>query len=178
MPYAPSVFKKSLLAALVMGAAFAYAQAVQAAGGDSDDPPNRCKTGYVWSASKGKCVKVNSSIDDEELYEQGEKLALHGYYEDAIEVLKASKNQNDPRVLNYIGYSFRKLGQLDKGIRYYAKALAIDPDYVRAREYLGEGYVAAGKLDEARQQLSEIERRCGTGCEEYQQLARVIAEAG
>lgn len=185
MSNARSVSAKASLVALAMtmSAMFAPAQFAQAAGGgggggETGDPPNRCPSGYVWSVSKGKCVKLSSSIDDEDLYRQGEKLALHGYYERAIEVLKASSNQNDPRVLNYIGYSFRKLGQLDKGIRYYAKALAIDPDYMRAREYLGEGYVAAGKLAAARVQLSEIKKRCGVGYEEYQQLALVITKAG
>ncbi len=172
-----SVRTFAIALALSVSALFAFVQFANAAGGDSD-PPKSCPSGYVWSNSKGKCVRINSSVDDEELYDQGEKLALHGYYERAIEVLKASSNQNDPRVLNYIGYSFRKLGQLDTGIRYYAKALAIDPNYVRAREYLGEGYVAAGKLAEAEGQLVEIEKRCGTGCEEYQLLAQVITAAG
>jgi hypothetical protein len=55
--------------------------------------------------------------------------------------------------------------------------LAIDPDFVLAREYLGEGYVAAGKLDLARDQLREIGNRCGTNCEEYIELAEVISGA-
>ena len=58
-----------------------------------------------------------------------------------------SSNKNDPHVLNYLGYSNRKAGRLDVGLSYYQKALAIDPNFVLAREYLGEGYVAAGKLD-------------------------------
>ena len=53
--------------------------------------------------------------------------------------------------------------------------MAIDPDFVLAREYLGEGYVAAGKFDLAREQLREIGNRCGTNCEEYMELAEVIS---
>ena len=182
MPHSHSFSRRpslhTFIVALAVTALFALPQPVLAAGGDDPSPPQACPSGYVWSASRGKCVRINSSVDPEELYDQGSKLALNGQYERAIEVLKASSDQNDPRVLNYIGYSFRKLGQLDKGIRYYAKALAIDPDYVRAREYLGEGYVAAGKMAEAREQLDEIKDRCGVGCEEYQELAQVITDAG
>ena len=151
---------------------FALTQVANAAG---DDPT--CPAGQTWSSSQGKCIKSSGFLDDERLFDEGARLALGGRYEEAIEVLKASNSQNDPRVLNYLGYSYRKLGQLDKGIRYYAKALAIDPDYVRAREYLGEGYVSAGHLDKAREQLAEIEKRCGAGCEEYLQLAQVISAA-
>jgi hypothetical protein len=48
---------------------------------------------------------------------------------------------------------------------------------VLAREYLGEGYVAAGKLDLAKVELNEIEKRCGTTCEEYQDLNKAIQTA-
>ncbi len=71
-----------------------------------------------------------------------------------------------------------KLGpKADDAAMSYEKALAIDPDYVLAREYLGEGYVAAGRLDLARAQLGEIERRCGTDCRHYRKLAAVISGA-
>jgi len=63
------------------------------------------------------------------------------------------------------------------GLRYYKAALKIDPDYVKARQYLGEGYVSKGKLKKAERQLEEIEARCGTGCETYQTLEDVIAAA-
>ena len=108
---------------------------------------------------------------------QGRALALAGEYDWAIEVLNAVRDQHDPGVLNYLGYAHRKAGMIEAGIAYYQQALAIDPDYVLVREYLGEGYVAAGKVELARQQLKEIATRCGTNCEEYQQLAEVIASA-
>jgi tetratricopeptide (TPR) repeat protein len=88
--------------------------------------------------------------------------------------LQAISNKNDPRVLNYIGYSHRKSGRLDEAFGYYNKALQIDPNFVLAREYLGEGYVAAGRVDLAKLQLTEIANRCGTTCEEYQELAEHI----
>lgn len=169
----------AVIVALAAGAIFALPSVGRAAGGGGDTTPTQsCPQGKVWSASKGKCVKISSSLDDEELYDQGRRLAANGRYEHAIEVLSAVSNRNDPRVLNYLGYSHRKLGRLDTGIRYYAKALAINPDFVLAREYLGEGYVAKGDMAKAREQLHEIEKRCGTACEEYIELAEAITSAG
>ena len=137
-----------------------------------------CKSGEVWDKKNKKCVKAGAGVlPDEELYDQGRALAKEGQYEWALAVLASIKNQDDPKVLNYIGYSHRKAGRIDEGIAHYQKALAIDPDFVLAREYLGEGYVASGKLDLAKFELAEIEKRCGTTCEEYVDLAEAIAEA-
>lgn len=108
------------------------------------------------------------------MIEQGRVLAKAGQYEWALQVLAAIQNQNDPRVLNYTGYSNRKAGRLEIGITYYHKALAIDPNFVLAREYLGEGYVAAGRVDLAQIQLSEIKNRAGVDSEEYKDLSKAI----
>lgn len=147
-------------------------------GGGGLNPASNCQKGQVWDKKKKVCVKAQSGIlPDEELYQQGRALAQSGHYDWALQVLASVSNQNDPRVLNYIGYSHRKAGRFDVGMGYYKKALEIDPNFVLAREYLGEGYVATGRIDLARLQLGEIEKRCGTSCEEYGELAEHIASA-
>jgi tetratricopeptide (TPR) repeat protein len=147
---------------------------------NAPNPKKTCKKGEVYKKVKNKwsCVKATAGIlPDDELYEQGRLLAKSGEYDWALEVLAAVENQNDPRVLNYTGYSNRKAGRLELGITYYNKALAIDPNFVLAREYLGEGYVAAGRIDLAQAQLTEIGNRCGATCSEYKDLAKAIATA-
>lgn len=149
-------------------------------GGGGNSPTDyHCKKGEVWSKKKKKCVRAQSGVlPDEQLYEQGRELARQGHYDWALVVLEAVQDKNDPHVLNYMGYSNRKAGRLEIGITYYRKALAIDPDFVLAREYLGEGYVAAGRVDLAELELREIARRCGVQCEEYNDLSHAIAAAG
>ena len=71
----------------------------------------------------------------------------------------------------------RKAGRLDIGITYYRKALAIDPNFNLAREYLGEGYLAAGRVDLAMNELAAIAKSCGTTCEEYKELNAAITAA-
>lgn len=132
----------------------------------------------VKGLRKKACVKaVSGVLPDEDLYQQGRLLAKAGEYDWALTLFSAIKNQNDPRVLNYTGYSHRKAGRLDMGITFYRKALAINPDFVLAREYLGEGYVAAGRIDLAKVELSEIGNRCGVACEEYKDLKKAIETA-
>jgi len=159
--------------ALTIGAASLAPVYAMGDGNSGSSSPKKCKKGEVLK--NGKCVKATSGIlPDEDLYQQGRALAQAGEYDWALTILQAVSNKNDPRVLNYIGYSNRKSGRLDVALGYYNKALAIDPNFVLAREYLGEGYVAAGRADLAKLQLTEIANRCGTTCEEYQELAEHI----
>jgi tetratricopeptide (TPR) repeat protein len=135
----------------------------------------KCPSGTAWSKQQGKCVGQKSGLlSDEDLARAGRQLALDGHYRDAIKVLEMAANENDPAVLTYLGYSHRKLGNIDFGISLYKRALDIDPDNVDTREYLGEGYVIKGELDLAWLELVEIEKRCGTTCVEYQALDKAM----
>ena len=137
--------------------------------------PKKCPSGTAWSKEEKKCVAIKKgSLSDEDLARAGRALALEGHYRDAIKVLAMASNDNDPAVLTYLGYSQRKLGNVDLGISLYKKALDIDPDNVDTREYLGEGYVSKGELDLAWLELVEIEKRCGTTCVEYRALEKAL----
>jgi tetratricopeptide (TPR) repeat protein len=165
-------------AAIALTAVIATSSAVSvahAAGSDTSSSTPTCKKGYVYSSSKKKCVKQTSEIvPDRSLKAQGWALARAGQYEAAIELFRLVADKSDPEALNGLGFSHRKLGKVEQGIGYYARALEINPDYVLAREYLGEGYVKMGRMDLAREQLAEIGNRCGTACEEYLLLAQAI----
>ena len=141
--------------------------------------PKKCPSGTAWSKEEKKCVAIKKgSLSDEDLARAGRALALEGHYRDAIKVLAMASNDNDPAVLTYLGYSQRKLGNVDLGISLYKKALDIDPDNVDTREYLGEGYVSKGELDLAWLELVEIEKRCGTTCVEYRALKKALQSGG
>jgi len=103
-------------------------------------------------------------------------LAKAERYGEALQVLDLLKNPNTAKALNYRGYATRKLGRLEEGIAYYRKAVALDPRYPQVREYLGEAYVIKGDIGNAKAQLRVIKTICGTGCEEYTDLAEAIAD--
>ena len=135
-----------------------------------------CERGFVYSQTRHGCVGTDS-VSDEELYAQGRALALAGHYNHALDALEAVTTRSDARVLTMIGYAKRKLGRYDESIAAYKDALAIDPDSVDAREYLGEAYAEIGRLDLARAELDRIEAICGNRCEQYFDLAEAIADA-
>jgi len=139
-----------------------------AAGSGSSTPPKptatseKCADGMVFDEKADKCVEANSSgFTDDDRYEAARELAWAGRYDSAIQVMDSATDQNDPRFLNYRGFTARKQGDMDSAMRYYKAALAIDPDHVLARSYMGQGLVEQGDLVGALTQLREIEARGG-----------------
>lgn len=61
--------------------------------------------------------------------------------------------------------------------RDYLRALAIERQHLGANECLGELYVESGRLDLAEERLAVQEAACGGGCEEFGELAALIASA-
>jgi tetratricopeptide (TPR) repeat protein len=193
------LFKSFSISLLTLGLSASLAAAVPSSGrsieGQSNDnmttsAPNKspkakkCKRNETTKtvSRNGKrvsiCVKLKAgNLSDNELYQNARSLADTGDYEWALDHLKLVSDQNNPEVLNYTGYANRKAGRLETGISYYHQALAINPNYVQAREYLGEAYVLAGRIDLAKFQLQEIAARCGVNCETYRSLAIAIDTA-
>jgi tetratricopeptide (TPR) repeat protein len=112
---------------------------------------------------------------DEELFYAGYWLAKNGQYEQALGYLTLAQKK-DERVLTYIGFATRKLGHVDEAMPIYQKALEVNPNYTVARAYLGEAFLTKHQPEQARVQLSEIERRCGATCPAYVDLEGHIAD--
>ena len=174
------MMKKSMLA-LAATAALAFAAPAFAAGGGSDGEPTptetttTCTGGKVWDKQKKKCVEPNKSgFNDTQLYEAAREFAYAGQHENALRALKAARNQDDPRILNYLGYNNRKLGNVELGMQYYRKALQADENYILARSYMGQALFEQGDVDGARVQLVEIRDRGGEKTWAYQALLQTI----
>lgn len=166
------------LSAALVALTVPFAVPAFAAGGGTEQTPT-CKAGEVYSQKEKKCVPANQgAIDDDDLFQTGRALAYAGRYGEAIQMLGLMSDKNDPRVLNMLGFSHRKSGRIQVGLGYYQEALTINPDFTLAREYLGEAYLTLGDLASAKNQLSEIEKRCGKGCAEYAALEKQIAAVG
>src|SRR2546421_3214682 len=98
-----------------------------------------CDKGFAYDVDKKTCVKT-TALNDDQLYYQGRMLALAGHYDSALDTLDAINNKTS-NALTMIGYSNRKLGNLQQGIAIYYQALALDPKNLSTHEYLGEGYL-------------------------------------
>jgi tetratricopeptide (TPR) repeat protein len=98
-------------------------------------------------------------------------------YDDAIKRLESYTLQftRDADGWNWLGYAYRKNGQLDRAFKAYERALALDPGHRGAHEYIGEAYLMARKPAEAERHLKRLEALCPGGCEELEDLRRALA---
>lgn len=171
-----------------VGAAFA----ADSGGGSAPSPTattTTCKNGKVWSPQRKMCltpdqIKANSKKNgtqkkseltpDDILYEAAREFAYTGQYGNALNALKAAEDQNDPRILNYYGFTYRKLGQVDRAMTYYRKALQADENYILARSYMGQALIEQGDIQGARVQLVEIRDRGGEDSWAYKSLLQSL----
>ena len=76
---------------------------------------------------------------------------------------------------NYLGFTYRKLGQLDNAFKYYRRAIELNPRHRGAHEYIGEAYLMANNVAKAREHLAALEKICLLPCEELDDLRQKIA---
>ena len=94
-------------------------------------------------------------------------------YKKAFKLLLVSnkKKPNNPDILNYLGFTSRKLGEFEKCENYYLEGLAIEPNHVGINEYLGELYVVTNRIELAKERLNVL---TNCNCEEYNELKEII----
>jgi len=131
----------------------------------------------------------NGATDKTSLYKSGKKLVLRAKKlekKDKIEkakelYLKAygkfekayAKDKKNADILNYLGYTLRKTGDLEQAEIYYLKGLELDSKHLGINEYLGELYVQTNRIDLAKERLEVLK---GCKCEEYEELRELIEE--
>lgn len=164
---------KNALLGLAAATALAFAAPAFAAGGDSS-AENPCKEGQVYDEATKSCVDQKSDLNDTLIYQSARQFAYAGRYGEALDMLSRAKNQNDPRILNYYGFTNRKLGNVAVAMDYYRRAIAADGNYLLARSYMGQGLVQMGDIEGARAQLVEIRDRGGRDTEAYRMLYEAL----
>ena len=136
-------------------------------GGGSDDSSSDSlyKTSVSLIKRAGKLEKKDNKAKAEKLYAQA--------FEKLSEALK--KDKKNPDILNYMGFTSRKIGNFSEAEDYYLRGLAIDPKHNGINEYLGELYVQTDRIDKAKERL-EVLKNCN--CEEYAELELIIKTRG
>ena len=137
------------------------------AGSDSSEDT---KSNYYKDAKK--LVKQAGKFEKKEKADKAKKL-----YSQAFEKLeKAYKSDNkNPDILNYLGYTSRKIGNFEQAEKFYLKGLSIKPDHNGIHAYLGELYVQTNRIDKANERL-EVLKNCS--CNEFQELELIIKTRG
>ncbi|MBX9847086.1 MAG: hypothetical protein K2Z80_35290 [Xanthobacteraceae bacterium] len=103
-------------------------------------------------------------------------LILSGKYQQAIDVLRALRDDTNPDVASSVGYASSRLGRLDEAKLWLDRALTINPDHLWAVAYSGMLRMQQGDVPGAERDLEKVAALCGgTGCVAYRELAEVIA---
>ena len=140
-----------------------------AAGGDGGGGSSGNANSYDDAV---KLVKRAGKLEKKEKTEKAKKL-----YSQAFEKLeKAYKSdKKNPDVLNYMGFTSRKIGNFEKAEEFYLKGLSIKPNHNGINEYLGELYVQTNRIEKANERLEVLK---GCNCEEYSELELIIKTRG
>tara|TARA_A100001015_G_C14774647_1_gene626670 strand:- start:229 stop:714 length:486 start_codon:yes stop_codon:yes gene_type:complete len=119
-----------------------------------------------------KLVKRAGKLEKKEKPDKAKKL-----YTQAFKKLeKAYKSdKKNPDILNYMGFTTRKIGKFDQAEKFYLEGLGIKPNHNGINEYLGELYVQTNRLDKANERLNVL-KNCN--CEEFKELELIIKNKG
>ena len=123
--------------------------------------------GTFYKAGK-KLVLKAKKLEGKGKIEKAKKIYLRAYdkFEKAYD-----KDKKNADILNYLGYTLRKTGELKKAEIYYLLGLEFDPVHFGINEYLGELYVQTGRIELAKERLEVLK---GCKCEEYEELQELI----
>lgn len=145
------------------------------------------RAAYVVLAA-GMLLAAPARADDSEFqprldavasdYDAAKKAIAGRDWHRAIQVLEraAKGDPKDADVQNLLGYSYRKLGHVERAFRHYARALELNPKHLGAHEYVGELWLSVGNLAKAREHLDTLRKLCPAVCEERADLEKAIAE--
>ena len=119
-----------------------------------------------------KLVKRAGKLEKKEKLDRAKKL-----YSKAFKKLEKaySTDKRNPDILNYLGYTSRKVGNFEQAEKFYLKGLSIKPDHNGINEYLGELYVQTNQIDKAKERL-EVLKNCN--CDEFKELELIIKTRG
>ena len=149
---------------LSFGSVFA-AGSDSSGGGDSNNSESLYKSSVSLIKRAGKLEKKDNKEKAEKLYSQAFKKLEKAYKSD----------KKNPDVLNYMGFTSRKIGNFEKAEEFYLKGLGIKPNHNGINEYLGELYVQTNRIDKANERLEVLK---GCNCEEYGELELIIKTRG
>ena len=140
---------------------FVFAAGSSSSGNDSNDNYSLYKKGKNLVYRAKKLEKKNKSEKAEKLY-----LKALGNFEKAY-----AKDKKNADILNYLGFTLRKTGNLEKAEIFYLKGLELDAGHLGINEYLGELYVQTNRIELAKKRLDVLN---GCKCEEYEELKELI----
>lgn len=163
---------------ILLSAVFLAPTLALADGGNDSPPPKpavSCEGAKVYDKKTKTCVDAQeSNLKTDEIYLTVRQLAYAGRYDDAQTLTQALPEGHLGR-LTYMGFTHRKLGNLELANVFYEQAIAENPNNILARSYMGQGLVEAGDMVGAVAQLRAIRAHGGAGTWSETSLQNAIA---
>ena len=119
-----------------------------------------------------KLVKKAGKLEKKEKLDKAKKLYAQAFKK--LEKAHRSDKKN-PDILNYMGFTTRKVGNFEQAVKFYLEGLKIKPNHNGINEYLGELYVQTNQIDKANERLTVL-KNCN--CDEYNELQLIIKNKG
>lgn len=126
------------------------------------------------NASNSNFKKGYNAMKQANKYEKkGKKDKAKKRFNDAVKffVLANDEIPDEPDVLNYLGYSYRKVGDFAMAEIYYSQGLEIDPKHHGLNEYMGKLYIQTNRIEKAKERL-QVLKDCK--CKEFKDLEIAI----
>ena len=134
-----------------------------------------CPLAPAWAAGDaGSPAPPRRNTD----YEAGKKAVEAQNWQGALDSFNRAlqREPNSADVHNYLGYTYRHLGNFDMAFKHYDQALRIDPKHKGALEYSGEAYLMVNNLAKAEENLARLDKACVFSCEEYRDLKKAVED--
>ncbi len=111
-------------------------------------------------------------------FSDGQKAIKAAKYDQAIVLMKkvVAKEAKNADAHNYLGFAYRKKGNLKSAAHFYNIALKLNPNHKGALEYQGEMFLMQDKLNAAKSNLVRLKKLCPKGCEELEDLEHDVKE--
>ena len=150
---------------------FNYNFAHGAMTGSSDSGSSKTLTKFEQLQKKATTlVKKAKKLEAKNKIEKAKKNYLKAY-----DILKEANKiePNNPDVLNYLGFTLRKTGDLKNAEIFYLEGLKLDATHPGINEYLGELYLETNRIELAKERLEALR---GCDCEEFEELHALIKD--
>jgi len=150
---------------------FNYNFAHGAMTGSDDSGSSKTLTKFERLQKKATAlVKKAKKLEAKNKIEKAKKNYLKAY-----DILKEANKiePNNPDVLNYLGFTLRKTGDLKNAEIFYLEGLKLDSTHPGINEYLGELYLETNRIELAKERLEALR---GCDCEEFEELDALIKE--